>query len=58
MNEMFDAARVKTILEETLSLVLAEMAFLDCVATGTPNSQILEGLNHCVAIDEIGRAHV
>jgi hypothetical protein len=53
MNEMFDPLRVKAVLEETLTTVLADMAFLDCQPVSTPDQAVLTGLSHCVAIDAL-----
>ena len=53
MNDMFDAERVKPILEETVASVLAEMAFIDCLPAQAPSPEALAQLSHCVAIDAL-----
>jgi hypothetical protein len=53
MNEMFDSLRVKSILEDTLTTVLAEMAFLDCVPASPDKVGGPAACDHCVAIDAL-----
>jgi hypothetical protein len=53
MNEMFEPDRVKMILEQTLSSVLADMAFLDCQVPVNQVPGDRSGLTHCVAIDAL-----
>lgn len=53
MNEMFDKVRVKSTLEETVTSVLAEMTFLDCLPVVQINAEELAELSHCVAVDAL-----